>query len=129
MAVSPDEWLIQAEYDLDSAKAMHETGRYFYAVFMIHLAIEKGLKGLFWKVLKEVPPKTHHLKYLIQKINIEMNPMIKEIVFDLDDLSIPTRYPESLQKILSSFNKEGAEEMINNSTKVIKWINEVFLKY
>lgn len=47
MAVSPDEWLIQAEYDLDSAKAMYETGRYFYAVFMIHLAIEKGLKGLF----------------------------------------------------------------------------------
>lgn len=80
-------------------------------------------------MLKEVPPKTHHLKYLIQKINIEMNPMIKEIVFDLDDLSIPTRYPESLQKILSSFNKEGTEEMINNSTKVIKWINEVFLKY
>lgn len=52
------------EYDLETFKAMHGSGRYFYALFMIHLAIEKGLKGLFWKVLKEVPPKTHHLKIL-----------------------------------------------------------------
>jgi hypothetical protein len=28
---------------------MHGSGRYFYAVFMCHLSIEKALKGLFTK--------------------------------------------------------------------------------
>ncbi len=65
MAQNSEEWLLQADYDLESAKTMFEGGRYFYAVFMVHLAIEKSLKGLYWKVLKIIPPKTHHLKYLI----------------------------------------------------------------
>lgn len=52
------EWLKQAEYDMDTADAMFMSGRYFYAVFMCHLSIEKALKGLFHKLLDEVPPKT-----------------------------------------------------------------------
>ena len=39
------EWLKQADYDMDTADAMHSSGRYFYAVFMCHLSIEKALKG------------------------------------------------------------------------------------
>lgn len=62
-------------------------------------------------------------------MNIEMDGKITEIIFDLDDLSVPTRYPETLQKILSSYDKHKTEEMINDSTKVLKWINEEFLKY
>lgn len=129
MAISPEEWLMQAEYDLETAKAMYASGRYFYAVFMIHLSVEKGLKGLFWKVLKEVPPKTHHLKYLVRKMNIVTDSNVEEIIFDLDDLSVPTRYPETMQKILSSYDKNKTEEMINDSTKVLTWINSEFLKY
>ena len=37
----PEEWLKQSEYDMGIAKAMLKTGRYIYAVFMCHLAIEK----------------------------------------------------------------------------------------
>ena len=31
----PTEWLKQAEYDMDTAKAMLKTGRYIYAVYAI----------------------------------------------------------------------------------------------
>lgn len=54
------EWLRQAEYDMDTAEFMAEGGRYFYAVFMCHLAIEKALKGLYEQNLHEIPPKTHN---------------------------------------------------------------------
>lgn len=47
MAKDAEEWLRQAEYDLDTADAMYTTGRNFYAIFMCHLAIEKALKGLY----------------------------------------------------------------------------------
>ncbi|MDL1979715.1 MAG: HEPN domain-containing protein [Deltaproteobacteria bacterium] len=35
---------------------------------MCHLSIEKSLKGLYSKKLHEVPPKTHNLIYLLNKI-------------------------------------------------------------
>lgn len=36
------EWLKQADYDMETADIMFANGRYFYAVFMCHLAIEKA---------------------------------------------------------------------------------------
>ncbi|PIP38929.1 MAG: hypothetical protein COX19_09905 [Desulfobacterales bacterium CG23_combo_of_CG06-09_8_20_14_all_51_8] len=64
MSDKHEEWLKQADYDMDTADAMFRSGRYFYAVFMCHLSIEKSLKGLYTKVLDEIPPKTHNLLYL-----------------------------------------------------------------
>jgi HEPN domain-containing protein len=40
-----EEWLRQADYDIDAAEYMYQGGRYVYAVFMCHLAIEKALKA------------------------------------------------------------------------------------
>lgn len=39
-------WLDAADYDLQTAKAMRETGRYLYVGFMCHQTIEKALKGV-----------------------------------------------------------------------------------
>jgi HEPN domain-containing protein len=43
---SSKEWLLQSDYDITTAEAMYESGRYFYAVFMCHLSLEKCLKGM-----------------------------------------------------------------------------------
>jgi HEPN domain-containing protein len=50
------EWLKQADYDMDTAEVMFDSGRFIYAVFMCHLSLEKALKGLYTYTLKEVPP-------------------------------------------------------------------------
>lgn len=44
---SSAEWMKQARYDFDTAQAMFESGRYIYAVFMSHIAVEKAIKGIF----------------------------------------------------------------------------------
>jgi len=59
LAQSRKELNLQASYDLGSARAMFQTGRYIYAVFMCHLAIEKALKGLYIAMRGSGPPKTH----------------------------------------------------------------------
>ena len=64
MAKSHEEWLKQANYDLDTADYMFKGGRYMYTVFMCHLSIEKALKGLYTEKLRKEPPKTHNLLYL-----------------------------------------------------------------
>lgn len=40
------EWLNRCEYDLDTPQDTLNSGRYVYAVFMWHLAVEKALKAL-----------------------------------------------------------------------------------
>lgn len=59
----PEEWFLQADYDMDTAQYMFDGGRYFYTVFMCHLSIEKALKGLHSARLGEEPPKVHSLVY------------------------------------------------------------------
>ena len=38
-------WLNIADYDLDTAEAMHQTRRWLYVGFMCHQVIEKTLKA------------------------------------------------------------------------------------
>ena len=52
---------------MKTAKYMYKGRRYFYAVFMCHLSIEKALKGLYVSKSDELPPKTHNLIYVINK--------------------------------------------------------------
>lgn len=72
MTKSPQEWLKQADYDMDTAEIMFGNKRYIYAVFMCHLSIEKALKGLYTHRLKEIPPKIHNLVYLVEKIKVQL---------------------------------------------------------
>lgn len=39
-------WLDIANYDLDTAEAMYQTGRWLYVAFMCHQVIEKTLKPI-----------------------------------------------------------------------------------
>jgi len=47
-----DEWFLQSDYDFDTAKYMLNCHKNIYAVFMCHLSIEKAIKGLYAKILK-----------------------------------------------------------------------------
>jgi HEPN domain-containing protein len=54
-------WEDIAEYDLKTAEAMYQSGRYLYVVFMCQQAIEKLVKGLYVFKLNEEPPRTHNI--------------------------------------------------------------------
>ena len=42
-----EHWLDIAEYDLETAAAMQQSGRYLYTVFMCQQAFEKLLKAIY----------------------------------------------------------------------------------
>ena len=116
------EWLKQADYDMDTADAMHDSSRYFYAVFMCHLSIEKALKGLYDKVLDEVPPKTHNLLYLVNKIGKKPEQVLEKFIIKLNTASVATRYPDDLAKIQAAYTEKVTNEMIAKSKDVLKWV-------
>lgn len=116
------EWLKQADYDIDTAEAMYSSERYFYAVFMCHLAIEKAFKGLYVKILNEIPPKTHNLLYLLNKIGKRPEEGLEKFITKLNLASIATRYPDDLAKIQLAYNAEITSEMIAKSKEVLQWV-------
>jgi HEPN domain-containing protein len=126
MSDKHEEWLKQADYDMDTADTMHGSGRYFYAVFMCHLSIEKALKGLYYKVLNEVPPKTHNLLYLLNKIGKKPEQELEKFIIKLNTASIATRYPDDLKKIQAAYTKEITKDMIAKSKDLLKWIKTQF---
>ncbi len=116
------EWLKQADYDMETADVMFNSGRYFYAVFMCHLSIEKALKGLYFKVLDELPPKTHNLLYLLDKIGKKPEQELEKFVTKLNVASITTRYPDDLAKIQADYTVEITAEMMARSKDVLQWV-------
>ena len=118
------EWLLQSDYDIATAEAMFSSGRYFYAVFMCHLSIEKCLKGLYSKLLNELPPKTHNLIYLLEKISISPPEEIYNFIYSINAESVATRYPEDLHQLLKDYTRERSMEIINKSKQVLEWLKK-----
>ena len=120
------EWLKQADYDIDTAEYMFAGGKFFYAVFMCHLSIEKAIKGLYQQRLKEIPPKTHNLVYLLKKIDIKPTETTGKFSVKLNEASVATRYPEDIEKQQGQYTKDAAKKIIAESREALKWIKGQF---
>ena len=118
------EWLIQSDYDMDTAEYMHSGGRHIYAVFMCHLSIEKALKGLYNERMGLIPPKSHNLIYLFNEIGMKPPTELGKFIVKLNEASIPTRYPENLANLQKFYNEVAVKYILINGRKVIKWINQ-----
>ena len=124
MSKNPQEWLKQADYDMKTAEVMFDNKRYFYAVFMCHLSIEKALKGIYLDRLKEIPPKTHNLVYLVEKIKLLLPENLYDSVFALNRVSVPTRYPDDIQRMLKDYNEERTKKVIESGKEVLQWLKK-----
>ncbi len=118
------EWYFQADYDLEVSEDMFKSGRYVYCIFMCHLSLEKGLKGLFNKRTGEYPPKSHNLLYFVERIGLVLADSDQDFLFALNKISVPTRYPENLKDLIKEFNKVDTERILLTSKKTLKWIKQ-----
>jgi HEPN domain-containing protein len=116
------EWIMQADFDIETAEFMFQGGRYFYAVFMCHLSLEKALKGIYCAKLQDVPPKVHNLVSLISKTGINPPEALGKFIVKLNEANIATRYPESLAKLQKNYTKTITGEIILNTKEALAWI-------
>lgn len=82
--------------------------------------------------MKEDPPRTHNLILLQERIenksvlnfSFEQN----EFIEFLNEKSVPSRYPDTLHKILKEFNKSETEKLVNQAKGIIKWLKRKLKK-
>jgi len=121
-----EEWLIQSDYDMETAEYMNSGGRNIYAVFMCHLSIEKALKGLFYEKKRLIPPKSHNLIFLLNQIGIKPPSEQGKFIVKLNEVSIPTRYPENLERLQKLYGEDVVKDILMRGKEIIKWIKNQF---
>ena len=119
-----NEWFFQAEYDIETAEANFKSERHIFAVFMCHLAVEKALKGVYFKRFQKEPPRTHSLTHLIELNELEIPVELYPFIMKLSAVSVPTRYPEQLREMQKIYNRERTREFLIQSKEVLKWLRE-----
>jgi HEPN domain-containing protein len=61
-------WLDVAEYDLKTADAMYNAGRYLYVAFMCQQSLEKLAKGLYNFFIDDNVPRVHNISFVLEKV-------------------------------------------------------------
>ncbi len=117
-------WIALAEYDVETAHHMLATGRYLYVIFLCHLALEKMLKAHVAEVTQSVPIKTHDLIYLVRKCELKMPAQYLDFIGKINTASIPTRYPDDLQRALKEYPKSVAKDYLTQTAELIQWLKQ-----
>lgn len=116
-------WLDRAQYDIETAGAMHTTRRYIYSVFMCQQALEKCFKVVMtFKGIDIVP--IHNLRRLSEAINV-MDQMTKEDLVKIGFLSqyyLNARYKEDIEELSSQITAEIANDYLIYTKEKIQWL-------
>ena len=119
-------WLMHAKYDLDTAEAMFESGRWFYVVFMCQQALEKLIKGLYTVYVDDKVPKAHNLKTIFErfedKLPVQADQEVYRIFDVLSGYYLGSRYPDFMNDLISDINKDDAANILKKSNKVFQWL-------
>ncbi len=125
-------WKDIAEYDLDTAAAMLNSGRYLYVVFMCQQAIEKLIKGLFVLHNEKEPPRTHNILTIFEKIHFKIlkpdDPKLNEykpLFEELLAFYISERYPLYKEKLSTVVDRYKAQEVHNKCKEAFEWLKSL----
>lgn len=127
-------WEDIAEYDLKTAEAMLESGRYLYVVFMCQQAVEKLVKGLYVLYKDEEPPRTHNIWNIFDMIFdidelMKLQPLELEEYFSFFDellaYYISGRYPSYKNKLSKLVNEDKAIEILDKTKEVFIWLKSL----
>jgi HEPN domain-containing protein len=116
-------WLDRVAYDMDTAKAMLQTGRLIYAIFMCQQSLEKCFKALLAYQNKEILP-IHNLRRLAEHSNV-IHDLDESTLVKLDFLTsyyINARYKEDLQQLSKGITEQVVQDFIQFSEGFITWL-------
>lgn len=117
-------WKEGAEYDLEVAESLLQSGKYPYALFFGHLALEKLLKALVVKQTGKHADYTHSLPLLAGKLKMELPAEISEKLAGFMEFYFESRYPEAQREFYKKCAPDFARKNLEEVRKVFKWFRE-----
>lgn len=124
------DWINEAEGDLEHAKSDLTQGFYNWACFSAQQSAEKAVKAVFQKM--HVEAWGHSVSDLLQELSREQE-VSKELIeeaLELDKAYIPTRYPNAHPSgsPRTRYIKAEAQRLINYAEEIFKFCSSTLSK-
>lgn len=117
-------WFEGAEYDMSVTDAMYRTGKYPYALFIGHLALEKILKAMVVKTTQKHAPYTHSLTLLASELRFKIPQKTMKKLARFMEFHFEARYPDEQKKFYQKCTKEFTKEKLQEIREVFAWLKE-----
>ena len=101
-------WVDASRYDLETARALLESRRYIYVLFMCQQSLEKLLKAHATAQTGEFPPRIHNLARLGDMIPFEFSSEEKALLERLSLYYLQSRYPPETQVLAKKVSRSVA---------------------
>jgi HEPN domain-containing protein len=121
-------WYESAAYDIAVADALYETGKYPYALFMGHLALEKILKALVVKTTRKHAPYTHSLTLLASESTIKIPQQTMKKLARFMEFHFEARYPDEQKKFYQRCTKGFTRKNLHEMREIYIWLTEKLQK-
>ncbi|MGQ9625498.1 MAG: HEPN domain-containing protein [Anaerolineae bacterium] len=113
----------QAQEDMETARVLLETERFYASVFFSQQAAEKALKALYIEQKRELP-KTHNLTALTRELSAP--PEVLEAAQELTPDYLTTRYPNAANAVPAEiYNHNSAQMHLKFANEIISWVKNI----
>lgn len=112
-------------YELDTAKAMLDSGRYLYVLFCCQQAIEKTLKALIALRTQQLPPRVHQLVRLAEAAGLRIEEDRADFLRELSAYYIQTRYPEETAGEEFPIEMETVRSILGRTEETVRWLESM----
>jgi len=125
-------WLSEAKWDLDTAKILHENGRYNASVFYSYQVAEKAVKALLYYINEA--PWGHSVRILLERyfeaIRKHKDEELMNMARELDRHYIPSRYPNAHPAGTphEAYDSSVSKRVLQAAEKVLKFVERETLE-
>ncbi len=121
-------WLDIADEDISAAEWMHKGGKWLYAAFECHQALEKMIKAYWTAVRDDEPPLLHNHERLLMgcglytKLSEEQTSFLEQ----MHPMYIAGRYPQYKRNVAAMLNEQACQHLIEQTKLFKQWILQRF---
>jgi HEPN domain-containing protein len=116
-------WIERSNYDLETAKAMLDAGRYLYVAYMCQQAVEKFLKAIIAQHGKENLP-IHNLNRLaeLSELRGELTEGQIDLLAELTAYNIDARYGDYKESLSEVVDIQKAKLIYDRTVELFQWL-------
>ncbi len=115
-------WITSSENDWKVAGHLFEKGDYTYSLFFGHLTLEKLLKAIYVAKNDKVPPMTHRLIYLAEKVDLSLTEDQTEFFETVTDFNLEARYPDEKFSFYKRCTKDFTAHYLSRIKEMREWL-------
>jgi len=112
-------WRDGSADDLQAARTLLDAGKIRQAGFFVHLAIEKAVKACAVAATRDLPPRSHDLLFLVQRLGIALTDPQRDFMGRVQVYCLEGRYPTELPPPPAA---EAVAQDLQQAAEMIRWL-------